>query len=81
MVLILLTFLNLSVTQMRRQRDRHFFHAAVFISINHFEARQQVQQSDEAQPRDVIHERGVCVGGGQSASSFVVCLGCFGAAA
>lgn len=50
-----------------------------FRCIQHVEAQQQVQQSAGAQPGVVIHEWGVC-GGGQSASSFVLCLGCFGVA-
>lgn len=53
-----------------------------FRCIQHVEAWQQVQQSAGLSwvgggGRVVIHESGVC-GGGQSASSFVLCLGCFG---
>lgn len=50
------------------------------VLLFYVEARQQVQQSDGARPGDGMHEWGVR-GGGESASGFVLCLGCFRAAA
>lgn len=77
-------FLGLSVIQQRAHRGlRWWFVWSVcfcFSCIQHVEARQQVRQSEGAQLGDGIHEWGVR-GGGQSASCFVLCLGCFGAAA
>lgn len=77
-------FLSLSVIQQWAHRGlcRWFFRSVCcrFSCIQHVEARQQVQQGEGAQPGDGMHEWGVR-GGGQSASCFVLCLGCFGAAA
>lgn len=58
----------------------YLLYATVLAVFNTLKPGSRSSGAEGAQPGGGIHEWGVCEGG-QSASSFVLCLGCFGAAA